>query len=232
MCGRFTLRTPLTVLSQQFLFDLAQGEEAAAIAEAYVPRYNIAPTQLVLGVTAERGVRQARRFKWGLIPSWAKDAKIAYSTLNARADTVATKPAFRSAFKRRRCLVLADGYYEWKAVDKKTKQPYLYQLTNNQPFALAGLWETWRPDGGPALETCSLITTDANATARPVHDRMPAILHPVDYDAWLDPENQNTDELQRLLAPYEPAEDIQVSTVSSYVNNARHEGAECVAAPG
>jgi len=178
MCGRFTLRTPLTVLAEQFQFDLEGATQLSL-------HYNTAAVKLV------EGDRKLTLLRWGLIPSWAKDTKIACSTINARADTVATKPAFRAAYKRRRCLVLADGYYEWLRVGK-TKQPYLYEVDGGKPFALAGLWEQWWGSGdkdGPPLETCSLITTDANKLIQEIHDRMPVILDPVDYDAWLNPES-------------------------------------------
>ena len=219
MCGHFTLRTPLTVLAQQFQFDLDNATQLS-------PRYNIAPTQDVAAVRLVDGKRQLAMFRWGLIPSWAKDTKIASSTINARADTVATKPAFRSAYKRRRCLVLTDGYYEWLRVGK-VKQPYLYEVDGGKPFALAGLWESWRGIGdkdSTPLETCSLITTDANKLARKVHDRMPVILNPVDYDAWLNPE---IEDVAYMLAPCD-ADRMTVRPVSTYVNNARNQGPECV----
>ena len=170
MCGRYTLRTRLTVLAKQFKFDLGPGFEDV------VARYNVAPSQQVLAVRVpESGAkRQLVRLKWGLIPVWAKDAKIAYSTINARADTVATKPAFRSAFKKRRCLVLADGYYEWHT-EGKEKQPFLFEL-----------------DG---------ITTEANELCAEVHDRMPVILDATDYDSWLDAANSDPSLLLRPLDP-------------------------------
>jgi len=221
MCGRFTLRTPLTVLAKQFQFELDFAEAA--------PRYNIAPTQDVAAVRVTNGKRELAMLHWGLIPVWAKDKKIAFSTIIARGDTVATKPAFRSAFKRRRCLVLADGYYEWQR-EGKTKLPWLYEVDGGKPFALAGLWEAWYGPGksdGPPLESCSLITTDANKLAAKVHDRMPVILDPVDYNAWLNPENDDTDELQRLLEPYDPKR-MSARPVNTFVNNARNQGPECV----
>src|SRR5687768_9935500 len=166
MCGRFNLRTPMTVLAQQFLFEL--GPLAG---EAFRPRYNIAPTQLVAAVRARKDssppVRELALVQWGLIPSWAKDAKIGYSTINARADSVADKPAFRSAFQRRRCLILADGYYEW-IQEGKQKIPIHYHLKSGRPFAFAGLWETWHgppPHDGPKLESCTIITTGPNELA-------------------------------------------------------------------
>jgi putative SOS response-associated peptidase YedK len=209
MCGRFTLRTPLTVLAEQFLFDLD-----AAMADA-VPRYNIAPTQSVLAVRSGKRGRELASFHWGLIPSWAEDAKLAYSTINARADTVATKPAFRSAFKSRRCLVLADGYYEWRPVGK-ARLPSLYEVDGGKPFAFAGLWESWRE-----LESCTILTTGPNELASQLHDRMPVILDPEDYDAWLAGE-------QIPLVPF-PADRMSARPVSTFVNNARNEGRECIA---
>jgi putative SOS response-associated peptidase YedK len=221
MCGRFNLRTPLPVLATQFRFDFD-----AAMAEIG-PRYNIAPTQEVLAI---RHPRQLVALKWGLIPSWAKDAKIGYSTINASAEMVATKPAFRSAFKKRRCLVLADGYYEWLA-EGKEKQPFLFEVDGGAPLAFAGLWESCSLPGEQApRQTCSLITTAANAIAREIHDRMPVILDAQDYDAWLDPANDDVQELQMLLRPF-AAERMTARPVSRYVNNARHEGPECVASP-
>jgi len=171
----------------------------------------------------------ARCEKCGLIPSWAKDAKIASSTINARGDTVADKPAFRSAFKKRRCLVLADGYYEWLRTGK-VKQPYFYEVDGGKPFALAGLWESWRcPEGSddPPLESCSLITCDANALQAQIHDRMPVILDAADYDTWLGPEVQDRETLERLLVPFD-SERMTTRPVSTFVNDARHEGPKCV----
>lgn len=222
MCGRLTLRTPMSVLMREFEFQMATPVE-------FLPRYNIAPMQTIAAVLVRGGQRQCDFFRWGLIPSWAKDTKIAASTINARAETVAEKPAFRSAFKSRRCLILADGYYEWLR-EGKSKQPYLYEVNEGKPFAIAGLWEMWRgPTGDDApLQTCSVITTEANRLAGQVHDRMPVILHPADYEAWLQPTTEPAT-LKRLLAPFE-ADAMTARPVSQYVNNARHEGAECVAA--
>ena len=160
-------------LAKQFQFELDFADRG--------PRYNIAPTQEVAAVRLADGKRELAMLHWGLIPVWAKEKKIAFSTINARGDTVATKPAFRSAFKRRRCLVLADGYYEWQR-DGKTKLPWLYEVEGGKPFALAGLWEVWHGSDkgdGPPLESCSLITTDANKLAAKVHDRMPVTGHKI-----------------------------------------------------
>lgn len=219
MCGRFTLRTPLTVLVEQFHFDLGNAQLSL--------RYNIAPTQDVAAVRLVDGKRQLALLRWGLIPSWAKDTKIGASTINARADTVATKPSFRAAYKRRRCLVLADGYYEWLRVGK-SKQPYFYEVDGGMPFAFAGLWESWWGTGdkeSPPLESCTLITTDVNKLAEEVHHRMPVILGPVDYNAWLNPESGD---VAYMLAPFD-ADRMTVKPVSTYVNNARNQGPECIA---
>jgi putative SOS response-associated peptidase YedK len=222
MCGRFTLRTKLNLLLSEFAAELQEGA-------VWEPRYNVPPTASIPAVRLIGGKRKLGLLKWGLIPSWAKDKKIAFSTINARGDTVATKPAFRSAFKRRRCLVVADGYYEWQR-DGKVKLPWLYEVNDGAPFALAGLWEVWHGPGGsdgPPLESCSLITTDANKLAAQVHDRMPVILDPVDYAAWLDPENNDTAGLQRLLEPYDHTV-MSAKPVSTFVNNARNQGPECI----
>jgi len=211
MCGRYTLRTPLNVLAKQFQFDLGD-------AEAIKPRYNIPPTTEVLAV---RHPRELVKLRWGLIPVWAKDTKIAYSTINARADTVATKPAFRAAYKKRRCLIPADGYFEWLKVDK-SKQPILYEVDGGKPFAFAGLWEWW---GGPEgenkpVETCTIITTDANELAKKVHDRMPVILDADDYDDWLAC-------MDVPLVPF-PSDRMTARHVNSYVINVKNQGPQCV----
>lgn len=223
MCGRFTLRTPLTVLARQLQIDL---DDALA---GVSPRYNIAPTQQVAAVRlAADGRRELAMLRWGLIPSWAKDAKGAAGMINARAESVAGKPAYRAAFKRRRCLVLADGFYEWLSKGK-TKLPHLYELQGGQPFALAGLWEAWHGADRSAdapLESCAIITTEANELARAIHDRMPAILDPADYDAWLDPQRP-TEGILPLLRPF-PADQMTVRPVSTFVNSSRNEGPQCV----
>lgn len=205
MCGRFTLRTPMSVLMRDLEFELATPVE-------FLPRYNICPTQNVVVIVKRGSQRQLDYMKWGLIPSWAKEAKIASSLLNARSETVATKPSFRSAFKSRRCLIPADGYYEWRR-EGKAKQPYLFEVDGGRPFAIAGLWETWRgPTGDDApLHTCTILTTEANDLAREIHDRMPVIVHPADYDTWLDPATSPA-LLQPLLRPYE-AESMSTSPV-------------------
>jgi putative SOS response-associated peptidase YedK len=179
MCGRFTLRTKLNLLLSEFAAELQED----AIWES---RYNIPPTAPVPVARLIDGKRKLSLLKWGLIPSWAKDTKIAFSTINARADSAATKPAFRSAFKKRRCLVLADGYFEWESVGK-AKLPWLYEIDGGKPFAFAGLWESCWGQGEDKLplESCTILTTEPNALASRFHDRMPVVLHRDDYDAWM-----------------------------------------------
>lgn len=220
MCGRFTLRTPLNLLVEQLMLDFAPGE--------LPPRYNIAPTQPVAVVRqADDGQSRMDFLRWGLVPSWAKDTAISNRLINARAETVAEKPAFRAAFKRRRCLVPTDGYFEWQA-QGKAKQPYLIDMQNGEPFAFAGLWESWQaPDGSP-LETFTLITTDANETTRPIHDRMPVILSPEAHAMWLDGDFAARQPLLDLLVPFE-AEPMRTTPVSRHVNNPRNDDPECVA---
>jgi putative SOS response-associated peptidase YedK len=213
MCGRYTLRVKLNLLLSQFAAELADGT-------AWEPRYNIPPTSNVPAVRLTDGERQLALFKWGLIPSWAKDAKIAYSTINARADTVATKPAFRSAFKKRRCLVLGDGYVEWEK-DGKAKLPWLYEVDGGKPFAFAGLWEWWGgPDGKAPVESCTILTTDANELASEVHNRMPVLLDADDYDAWLAGE-------EIPLVPFD-SERMTARPISTTINNVKNQGPQCV----
>ena len=180
MCGRFLLHAPVEVLQRAFGFAERPNLQ---------PRYNIAPTQTVAIVRRkdDGGGRELALVRWGLIPSWAKDASIGGRLINARAETVAEKPAFRGAFRRRRALVPADGFYEWrKREGDRPKQPLLIRRRDGQPFALAGLWEHWRgPEG--EVQTCTIVTTAANVVLAPIHDRMPVILDPASYDRWLDP---------------------------------------------
>jgi putative SOS response-associated peptidase YedK len=192
------------------------------------PRYNVAPTQMVPAVRlkSEKKERELVMLKWGLIPAWAKDAAIGSQMIMARADTVAEKPAFKSAFQKRRCLMVADGFYEWQKTNGKT-QPYFIGLKDQDPFAFAGLWERWKNPEGDAVESCALITTDANDIVRPIHDRMPVILQPKYYDAWLDPEVQDVEKLQKLLVPY-PAERMRAYPVSFLINDPKNEDPKCI----
>jgi putative SOS response-associated peptidase YedK len=218
MCGRFALRTPPHLLAKQFQLDDVPDLQ---------PRYNIAPTQDVAVVRINPGTekRELSLLRWGLIPFWAEDPKIGYSTINARAETVATKPSFREAFKKRRCLVVADGFYEWQKTDGQ-KQPYLIHLRDGSPFAFAGLWERWRK-GEQAIESCSIIVTEPNAVLEPIHDRMPVILSPNAYGLWLDPDVEDGTRLQSLLRPY-PADEMEAYPISTLVNNPRNDVEQCV----
>ena len=225
MCGRFTLRTPTPVLIKTFRLS-----NVADDAQDLPPRYNVAPTQQIAVVrNDDEARRQLVNMRWGLVPFWAKDKSIGNRMINARCETVAEKPAFRAALRQRRCLVLADGYYEWQKVGAK-KQPYWIRMEDDRPFAMAGLWESWRDaeakENHPLL-SCTIITTDSNDLTHDLHDRMPVILEPDDWDAWLDVTIADTDTVQALLRPYE-SDVMRMDPVSTHVNNARHEGPECV----
>lgn len=224
MCGRFTLWA--SQLDLEILFQVLRFATPVPS-----PRYNIPPTSSVPVITLTDDQRVLDTKRWGLIPSWAKDHKIGYRTINARSETLATKPAFRAAFQRRRCLIPASGYYEWLA-GTQPKQPYHIQMQDGAPFAFAGLWETWRgPPTQPLespLSTFTIITTDANDLTAEVHDRMPVILSPDDYSVWLNP-TSDADALSELLAPF-PSEAMTVHAVSRFVNKVGNEGPECVKA--
>jgi len=216
MCGRFTLRTPNKELSLLFGVEMPQLRL----------RYNIAPSQEIATIRQnEGGQREGALLKWGLIPSWSKVPKSSYSTINARAETVTQKPAYRSAFKKRRCLILADGFYEWQKTDG-TKQPMYIHMQDDEPFAFAGLWERWRKDD-QEIESCTIIVTEANELMEPFHDRMPVILSPDAYDLWLDPEFEGKEKLQELLRPF-PSEEMEAYPVSTLVNSPKNDVEECI----
>lgn len=224
MCGRFALMTPAEQLAMQF----GLPETAVATLPPSVPRYNIAPTQPVVAIRlAEDGQRELTFFHWGLIPSWAKDIKIGSRMINARSETVTEKPSFRTAFKRRRCLIPADGFYEWQK-QANGKQPMFIRPAESEerPFALAGLWEVWRDPDGSALQSCTILTTTPNELMAPIHDRMPVIVEPEDFDLWLNPEPDPEQGLH-LLRPY-PAEKMTAYPVSTVVNNPRNETPDCI----
>jgi putative SOS response-associated peptidase YedK len=218
MCGRFTRKENLQQLADQL---------GLKILPPLSPRYNIAPSQLVACVrtNSESMERECVELKWGLVPSWAKDPSIGNKMINARAETVAEKPSFRKAFKHQRCLVLADGFYEWKR-EGETKQPYYIRLKGGRLFAFAGLWERWEKQD-PALETCALITTGPNALMEPIHNRMPVILSEQSYASWLNPGLNNTVYLSGLLGPYNPDE-MEAYPVSTLVNNPHHDDPQCI----
>jgi putative SOS response-associated peptidase YedK len=217
MCGRFSLFTPTPVLAEAF--DLAGLPELA-------PRYNIAPTQPVAAVRSGEAGRECVWLRWGLVPPWSRDMKQA--PINARAETAADKPLFRVALRKRRCLVPASGFYEWLALaGGKRKQPYCFRHGDERPWAFAGLWERWEGPGGP-VESCAILTTEANELVRPVHDRMPVILPRQHWAAWLDPMQQEAGELVQLLRPY-PAEAMRAYPIGGLVNNPRNDRPECLA---
>jgi putative SOS response-associated peptidase YedK len=206
MCGRYTLKTPTGVLAEWF-----EVEESPS---SLIPSYNIAPTQEVAAVVEEDDKRKLEMFRWGLIPSWAKDPAIGNKMINARAETVSEKPSFRSAFKKRRCLILADGFYEWQKTDSG-KQPFYIHMEDGSPFAFAGLWEDWK--NGEEIRSCAIITTDANDLMSEIHHRMPVILPPENYGAWLDPDFDEKEPLTALLKPY-PSDEMEAYAVSRRVN--------------
>ena len=206
MCGRYTLKTPVSVLAERF--------EIEDSPSSITPSYNIAPTQQVATVLAENGKRKLEMLHWGLIPSWAKDPEVGNRMINARAETIAEKPSYRKAFQERRCLVLADGFYEWQKTDNG-KQPFYIRMQDESPFAFAGLWESWR--NGREIRSCTIITTAPNELAAPIHNRMPVILDPEDYEMWLDPDFDERDPLTSLLKPY-PADVMEAYPVSRRVN--------------
>ena len=217
MCGRFALLTHAEALIERF------GVEE--VIKRPEPRYNIAPSQTVT-VVVQRETKQLTEMRWGLIPFWAKDVSIGNRMINARSETVSEKPAFRSAFKKRRCLILADGFYEWQKLNGR-KQPVRIQVDGGRPFAIAGLWEHWQSPDGSEIESCTLLTTEPNELLKPVHNRMPVIISPQDYALWLDPGAQHPDELKSLLRPY-PAEHLSFYSVSTHVNNPRNEDPLCI----
>lgn len=223
MCGRFNLRTSVEGIVQQFLPGITQDH-----LPPITPRYNIAPTQLITCVmqSAADAPRRLSLLRWGLLPVWAKDAAIGSRMINARSETIAEKPAFRTPFKSRRCLIPADGYYEWK-LEAEGKQPYEFFRRDGKLLALAGLWESNKFLGSPGapLLSCTIITTTANEYASDVHDRMPVILEPQHWDQWLDPAKHDSEALQKLLQP--AAEDLlDRRPVSKRLNNVRHQGAD------
>lgn len=221
MCGRFTLHT-----SQA---DLQLAFEGFVFPDEVEPRYNIAPTLDIL-VVANGGRREVRQARWGLIPGWVKDPRIGSRMINARAETLAQKFAFRDAYRNRRCLVIADGFYEWRKEPEGGKTPIYIQLQGGRPFAFAGLWARWHPEAGEPVTSCTIVTTTPNDLMASIHDRMPVILPPSAYDLWLDPDTDEPEVLNGLLVPF-PQEDMVVRPVTRHVNSVRNEGAECIATP-
>lgn len=244
MCGRYTLKTPASRLIELF---------HVISMPTLFPRYNIAPTTLVLCIrsgTQEEGqsrassgfvAREAVMMKWGLVPFWADDLSIGNRMINARRETAAEKPAFRTAMKHRRCLIIADGFYEWEKTSAKTKQPWFIHMPDQEPFAMAGLWETWRPkpavgvakcesEGVQEVLSCTILTTAANAEMSEIHDRMPVILTPDQYDRWLSPDSTPF-QRESLLKPL-PDHSLQRYKISTLVNKPGNDSPECIAPTG
>lgn len=236
MCGRFVSSSPPDELARYF-----GAEPPATVLD---PSYNVAPTNDVYAVTADGGIRRIDAYHWGLVPRWAKDPKVGSRMINARAETLATKNAYKAAFKRRRCVIPADGFYEWQrradsAGKAPRKQPHYICSENGEPLAIAGLWETWRgptkePAGdGPSetssdtLQSCTIITTTPNEKMARLHDRMPVLLPASSWDAWLDPDNDDLETLGKLLVPA-PPELIRTYPVSTSVNSVRNKGPELI----
>lgn len=245
MCGRFVSASPPDEIARYF--------DAEAPPEALEPSYNVAPTNDVYAVTAEGGIRRVEAYHWGLVPKWAKDPKIGSKMINARSETLATKNAYKAAFKRRRCIIPADGFYEWQkppeGSPKKTpKQPHFIHRSDGERLAMAGLWEVWKgprsssdatagdgeaegaeaaPPPADELHSCTIITTAANETMAPLHDRMPVLLPESAWDEWLDPGNDDLDTLGKLLVPA-PASLLTTRPVSTAVNSVRNKGEELI----
>ena len=219
MCGRFTLTVDPAELKAAF--------QEITFPEKYAPRYNVAPSQAVLAIPND--AKNAADFLvWGLIPSWAKDPSIGNRLINARGETLAEKPAFRGAYKYKRCLIPADGFYEWKSQPgTKTKIPHFIHLKDGKPFAFAGLWDEWQAADGSPLRSCTIITTSPNSLMASIHDRMPVILAAEDYAEWLDPAPRTPDSLQHLIAPY-PADLMEAYPVSVLVNSPSNDRADLI----
>jgi len=239
MCGRFVTASSPALIADRFAVD----EVDATVTPDPEPDYNVSPRRNVLAVREREGQRVLSRLRWGLVPSWAKEVKIGDRMINARAETVASKPAYRRAFANKRCLIPADGFYEWKAGtaaggDKKPrKQPYFIHRKDGEPLAFAGLWEVWKvPDDRPDnekdlggddgwLRSCVIVTTTANELMAPIHNRMPVILPESAWERWLDPDEHDVDTLAELLVPADDAL-LEAYPVSTEVNNARNNGPE------
>jgi putative SOS response-associated peptidase YedK len=218
MCGRYRISRRAEILA---------AYEAEYAGVNWDARYNIAPTQLVPVIRQDPNepIRRASMMRWGLVPSWAKDVSVGARMINARAETAAEKPAFRDALQGRRCLIPADGFYEWKR-NGRDKQPYCFEMLGREPFALAGLWDCWRAPDGTALETCTILTTTPNQLLADIHDRMPALLPPETYDLWLDPGFRDLGATTNMLRPFD-ATLMRRFPVSERVNSVSNDGPDC-----
>jgi putative SOS response-associated peptidase YedK len=215
MCGRYVRQSDRELLAAWFGVDIESAPH-------FAPSYNVAPqsVQPVVRLNRDSGSREFALARWGLVPFWAREAKFGYTTINARCEEVATKPAYREALKKRRCLVPSDAFYEWQRIDKKTRHPYAFALKSGDPYAFAGLWESWKPKEGEPLETFTILTTDPNELMAPIHNRMPVILAEADYQRWLEPGDPTRPPVD-LLRPY-PAEKMRDWPVSNRVGNVRN----------
>lgn len=219
MCGRFT-----SLLSPELLKIIFSVNAPISV----TPRYNIAPSQTVTAIRQDsEGHNQLFNPRWGLIPSWSKDTSIGNHTINARAETVHEKPAFRHAIRYRRCIIPASGFYEWVHKEGEKGAPLYIHLKDEQPMCFAGIWEHWKPEDGPEIESCSIITTSSNTLIKSIHDRMPVILHPGDFELWLNRNMHDPEQLKQLYQPY-PADLTEMYPVSPLVNSPRNTGPECI----
>lgn len=221
MCGRYSLFTDYTVLIERFNIETARIDQ-----DSYSKSYNVAPSQQVVSIINDGDKNRLGELRWGLIPSWAKDAKIGYKMINARAETIAEKPSFRNAFKKRRCLVVADSFYEWQRKGAE-KIPMRIKLKTGEPFAFAAIWESWTGPDNKTINSCSIVTTSPNALMESIHDRMPVILSKEDEKTWLDPRVEDFEILKGLLKPY-PAEDMEAYRVSEEVNSPKNNKPELI----
>ena len=220
MCGRFTLAVDADELEAEFA--------AVRFPAAFARRYNVSPSQPVL-VIPNDGKAAADLYVWGLIPSWSKDPSMGNRLINARGETLAERPAFRGAYKYKRCLVLADGYYEWMATPgTKVKVPHYIQISDGRPFGFAGLWSEWRSADGSEVRSCTIVTTTPNSLLAKIHNRMPVILSREDREKWLDPAPKSSEDLGDLIKPY-PAELMRAFPVSTLVNNPANDRSDCIA---
>jgi putative SOS response-associated peptidase YedK len=217
MCGRFTFAISPELLAEIF---------GVTILGDFTPRYNIAPTQQVLTIRGTEAGNRAAFMRWGLIPSWAKDLSIGSRMINARCESVQEKPAFRTAIRYRRCIVPANGFFEWEEEGGK-KHPFYVRMKDGTIMGFAGIWDHWKNPEGESLETCSILTTASNRLIQPLHDRMPVILHPEEYNLWLDREVTNPESLKHLYQPY-PADLMEMYPVSPLVNSPRNDSPACI----
>lgn len=220
MCGRYTITVTLEELMVRYMIGVTN-------VPYHRPKYNVAPGQMVLAVISDGRTNRLGELKWGLIPSWAKDEKIGSRLLNARAETAADKPAFRGALRARRCLVPADGFYEWRKEPDGGKQPLRIALRSRAVFSMAGLYEIWTAPDGRRISTVTILTTEPNELMAPIHNRMPVILRPEDEALWLDRSVRDPEALSHLYAPY-PAEELEAYPVSKAVGNVRNDDPSCI----